>query len=438
MPRTHDRSRSQPSTAALIAALLAAPLLAACSEEGALADGGPGSATSAAASTAASSAAASLADAPLSEQRAALLDLAFDSVTKMPVMPHVKDRSRAQEAVVETCLELDQPQRAARFIESIDNWRRGTAYAALADACAEKGAVAEADRYLALAQQVAETPDAEIPDVEGPQGWRRDRVRAGIARTHLRLGRTEAAAPFEAGLGAPERGEVEAARATRSDSELPVEQLGALTAASTFEDAQIWLRAATELYGRRYDDAESRARIRTAIEANSVRIPRQVRIELQLDLAEAAVAHGDRPEADALLAQARTLIDEAQWDADDRAALVSRLALLRHRAGDAQGARAEVDGELARFEQDHGALNSLRQARALRPLSDALTAMGAAEQGLALYRRVVELGADNPNARPRAQELSATCCSMARYGAQPDAALWARMQAIGEGLSDPW
>jgi len=419
--------------AALIAALLAAPLLAACSEDGAIADGGHGSPATPAAATA-----APLADAPLAEQRVALLDLAFDSVTRMPVMPHVKDRSRAQEAVVETCLELGQPQRAARYIESIANWRRGTAYAALAEYCAEKGAVAEADRYLALVQQVAETPDAEIPDVEGPQSWRRDRVRAGIARTHLRLGRTEAAAPFEEGLGAAERGEVEAAKAMHSDSELPIEQLGALTAASTFEDAQIWLQAATELYGRRYEDAESRARIRTAIETNSAGIPRQVRIELQLDLAEAAVAHGDRAEADQLLAQARTLLDEAQWDADDRAALVSRLAMLRHRAGDAEGARAEIDGELARFEQDHGALNSLRQARALRPLADALTVMGAAEEGLAVYRRVVELGADNPNARPRAQELSATCCSMARYGAQPEAELWARMQAIGAGLSDPW
>jgi hypothetical protein len=57
---------------------------------------------------------------------------------------------------------------------------------------------------------------------------------------------------------------------------------------------------------------------------------------------------------------------------------------------------------------------------------------------LKLYRRAAEEGIQNPNARPRTEDLVATCLSMARQDVQPDAELVRRLRATREGLADPW
>ena len=74
----------------------------------------------------------SLTDKPLAVYQSELLDHAFETAAAIPVKPHIKDRSRAQEKVVEVSLELDQPLRALSLIERIDNWRRGSGYCDLA------------------------------------------------------------------------------------------------------------------------------------------------------------------------------------------------------------------------------------------------------------------------------------------------------------------
>lgn len=64
--------------------------------------------------------------------------------------------------------------------------------------------------------------------------------------------------------------------------------------------------------------------------------------------------------------------------------------------------------------------------------------MGDTAAALAVYKRAVEEGVHNPNSRPRAEDLSATCCSMALHGVEPDGSLWARMEDIRGRLGDPW
>ena len=55
-------------------------------------------------------------DKPIEEYRLQLLDLGFSGVSKIPLRPHIKNRSRAQLTVVETCLELGQAKTAERYI----------------------------------------------------------------------------------------------------------------------------------------------------------------------------------------------------------------------------------------------------------------------------------------------------------------------------------
>ena len=64
--------------------------------------------------------------------------------------------------------------------------------------------------------------------------------------------------------------------------------------------------------------------------------------------------------------------------------------------------------------------------------------MGDTATALSAYKRAVEEGVENPNSRPRAEDLSATCLSMAVHGVEPDAVLWTRIRQINDGLGDPW
>jgi len=84
-------------------------------------------------------AAVSPVDAPLEAYQRELLEIAFEAASAIPSDPHIKSRSQAQAAVVTACLELNQPQRALGYIERIDDWRRGTAYADLARHCMRGG-----------------------------------------------------------------------------------------------------------------------------------------------------------------------------------------------------------------------------------------------------------------------------------------------------------
>ncbi|HSR88649.1 MAG TPA: hypothetical protein VLL07_06815, partial [Pontiella sp.] len=53
-----------------------------------------------------------------------MLELAFDGVSGMPLDPHIRNRARAQEKIVDAALELMQPELAARYAGEIPNWRQ--------------------------------------------------------------------------------------------------------------------------------------------------------------------------------------------------------------------------------------------------------------------------------------------------------------------------
>ena len=44
----------------------------------------------------------------------------------------------------------------------------------------------------------------------------------------------------------------------------------------------------------------------------------------------------------------------------------------------------------------------------------------------------------NPNSRPRAEDLVAICCSMAKSAVEPDAALMGRIRQVKDALGAPW
>jgi len=379
---------------------------------------------------------APVADAPLAPFRGELLDLALKSASKMPLDPHIKNRSRAQEAVVDVCLQLDQPARALAGIADIANWRRGTGYADYALYCAQHDRAADAQLAVELARQVADRPaDADSQD------WQRDRIRAGIARAYLALGRADEAARFGAGVVAAEAGKLhadQAALAAADDFDAQVAALDALLATRDFDQSRNALEAFAQLHRRFYADEARRALAEDRIRTHSDRLPLTLRVDLTLELAGAALDHADKAHALQLVDTAQALVDGVTWTTVDHVTLMARLAGQRARAGDADAARKEATAALALFTAEKARTVDIERAGALRSVAEALQALGDGPGALAVYRLAVEEGVQNPNSRPRADDLVATCCSMALHGVEPDKALWERLHAIGNELGDPW
>lgn len=383
-----------------------------------------------------SSAPIALTDRQLPEYQTELLDLAYKAASAFPLNPHIKNRSRAQEAIAADSLELGLPRRALGYIQGIEDWRRGTAYADLAFYCAQHDDAADARRFVELARQVSEQPQDE-----GAQDWPRDRIRVKIARTYAWLGEPQRAAEFEAGVVESESGKVDAVRAVRGeadDYEQRIKALDAVVAVENFDLARNAIEVYAQLFDRFYADEQRRAQTKEKIRVAWKRLPVLIRIETLQDLAGFALAHGDEAEALALVEEARQLVQSARWTPEAEITVTAQLAGLRHRGGEVERARAEAEAALAMFDARRDEIVNIYRAGVLRSLAEAYQAMGDTPAALKLYARAVEAGVENPNSRPRAEDLAATCRSMALHGVEPDAALRARMQQICGALGDPW
>jgi hypothetical protein len=370
-------------------------------------------------------------DRPLAAFHSQLLDLAFEAATAIPVDPHVNDRSRAQDAVVGACLELDQPHRALGYVEQIKNWRRGTGYADVAFYWAQHGDTSQMRRCLSLAGQIA----------EHAADWRKDRIRVRIARTHAWLGQTEQAAELEAGVIDAEAGKVDKVRDMRLGEEGFEAQLGAVdavVATNNFDLMKNALEACAQLFDRFYEDPSRRSRVEEKIKSSWTRLPISIRIDLLIELAGFALDHKDQATALRLVNEAQALLDGSRWTAEHRVPLQARLAGLRSLAGDVERARTDADAALELFDAERERIVSVARADTLLAVAEAYQSMRDTAAALRVYRKAVDEGAANPNGRPRALDLSAACRSMALHAVEPDADLWARIHQIKGGLGQPW
>lgn len=373
-------------------------------------------------------------DQPLEPFRRDLLALAFETATMIPINPHIKDRSKTQAEVVTACLELEQGCRALGYIEKIDNWMRGAGYGDFALYCVRRGYTEGLQRYLDLAADIAETAN---------QDWRRDHVRVKIAQVYALLGQTEKAAEFEAGVEFSEMGKVAAVKAMQGDEESfdeQVQYLDGLIASKHFDLMRNAQEAYAELYHRHYENGERRAMIEEKLRASWAEMPGKIPITLLAKLAGFALDHGDKSEAVELVNEAKVILEGAHWPdgTEQTVPLTGRLAALRFRAGEEEKSRLEAAAALGVFYLEREKILSIYRARTLRALAEAYQAMGDTAGALAVYRKVVEEGIVNPNSRPRAEDLSATCVSMALHGVEPDANLLARIHTIKNELGHPW
>lgn len=372
-----------------------------------------------------------LRDAVLAAFRIELLELALDAASAIPIEPHEKDRSREQEAVAGIGLRLDQPVRVVAYIDQIANWRRGAAYADLAMYCAERGFVTDARRHLAVAEFVA----------GGIDDWQRDRIRMGIAKVLFVLGEGESAASIESELPEYEAGKISSVRVMTSEADVFESQLKELEHAASighFDMLRHALEACSLLFDRHYKDAVRRDAVEHAIKSSWTKVPIQIRVDLLLAMAGFAAEHDDQTKCLALVNEAQQIVDMNIWVPEHLVPMQARLAAMRAKGGDTVTAKTNADAALRLYIDQRQVIQSMDRADALRPLAEAYQSMGHDTAALRVYRLAIEDGAENPNARVRAMDLSATCRSMAASGVEPDDDLWTQLRDIRKGLVAPW
>jgi tetratricopeptide (TPR) repeat protein len=255
------------------------------------------------------------------------------------------------------------------------------------------------------------------------------------------LGQYQQARVFAAGVVDSEAGKVARteARTFNADSfDREIEALEKTIISGQFDVVKNTLGAYTEFFNRFYTDSERRALIEEKIKAAWGRMPISVRIELLTELIDFALAHSDQAKALELVNEAQTIMDTGNWQLRFAIPLKAKLAGLRFRAGDEQGAQKEAQNVLNLFNTEREKIVNIYRAKMLRSISEAYWTMGDNDTALDLYKRTIEAGIENPNSRPRAEDLTATCCSMALHNVKPDVELLSRIHKILDNLGDPW
>jgi tetratricopeptide (TPR) repeat protein len=371
-----------------------------------------------------------LTDKPIAAFQSELLDLAFETATVIPVKPHIKDRSRAQESVVGASLKLDQPQKALEFIGKIDDWRRGSGYGDLAFYSVLHGQ-SDVEHYLNLAKQISEVAE----------DWRKDAIKVKIAKTHALLGHSDKVEELEAGIVESESGKVagiKAMTATKDSFKDQMKALDVLIKTENFDIIKNALESGTELFNRFYENKKQRSQVEKKIKSSWDKMPYFIRIDLLESLAGFALDHKDQTRALELVNEAQVIIDANEWPLENRIPMIAKLAKLRFQAGDQQKARSDVDNVLAFFNTEGNTIVDIYRVGAILPLAEAYQSMGDKAVALNVYKRAVEESVVNPNSRPRAEDMTAILSSMATNGVEPDDELWARIRDIKKSLGNPW
>ncbi len=338
-----------------------------------------------------------------------LLSIAFETASKIPTYPHIKTRCLEQQKVVETCLSLDQAQKAFEYINKIDNWRKQSCFAELALYCAEHNASkSDIQYFLNLSNQVPEQTE----------DWRKDQVDEKIAQTKSYIEKAKKQDP------------------NSFDTEM--ENIEKLVSTEDFDAIQAALGAYTDLYNRYYSNEERRDLIENRIKSSWDKMPILLRINFLTDMANFSLEHKDHSKALELVNEAQKIKDSSNWPVQYEISLIAKLAGIRFLADDKDRANEDLKKSLEMFDENHEKIINIDKAGILRSIAEAYRKTGDITLSRNIYERAIDAGIENPNSRPRAEDLSATCCSMALNKVKPDAELLIKIKKIEGALSDPW
>jgi hypothetical protein len=335
-----------------------------------------------------------LQDQPLSAFQTNLLQTAFDIASAIPGYPHIKDRSRAQETVVDACLTLDQPQRALGYIEKIGNWRKGLGYANVAFYSAQHGVTNNVVIWLKYADEIS---------LRAEQEWRRDRVKVRIAQTHLLLGQNERAGRWVQDIEKSESGKVAQVSAQIGEIDSFSNQLSQVNELVKLTDIDVTKNAMNvclTLYERFYDRPILREEAEQKVKNSWNSLPYLFRIDYLLGLARIAVQHSDFEIGLRLTDEAKTMTDSQTWPPEYEIPLRAKIGGLRAQCGDVETAISELNEVATHYEEKRADITDIDRAETLIPLAEAFLTANQSVRASDVYSRALEESVVNPNSRP--------------------------------------
>ncbi|MEM6675796.1 MAG: hypothetical protein AAF726_23300 [Planctomycetota bacterium] len=367
-----------------------------------------------------------------------ILQLAFDSASRLPEMPHVKTRSRLQGELVEAALDAGSVSLANDWASRITNWRQALAYATVASYCAEHGEEELARKALGSAERLETGLTGD-----SVRGWRRDRVRVRIAETYLRLGDREAAAALQVMVDPEEGGHLSVvdSQLREMDAEAidaQVERLVKIAEEGSFAVTLAALKSMGHLYGRAYEDDDRRAAIETKIRAGWTTLPSPLRMEVLEILIEYDLEHDQKARALTKIGDVEAFAEGRGFQPELLVAFGAKVARLRGEAGDREGGIRAADDALTLYDETRESIVEIFRGEALRPLAEAYVELGETMTATDLYKRALAEAVVNPNSRPRAEDLVKTTISIVRSGIEPSDALIEALEETAESLGDPW
>ena len=358
-------------------------------------------------------------------------DFAFEVASAIPNEIHGRDRAKAQHAVVSALVAQGRLQRASQLAPAIRGWRQGEALAEIALAYAKAG---KADEARSLAKQAL----ALVPSL---LDWQRERVNVMVGRVYVWLGEQDEAKKLEQGVGESEMGKLAAVRAARFPAEHFEAQMAGLEdwiKTKNFDLVRNSVDVALEFYPACLADADRRGRVETLVTAANDQLAFDLRIANWLRMADIVRAAGEVEAARSFVGKADSVVTTSKWIPEDAVLQRARVARAKARGGDREQALADLESALAQFDASREQIVDIFRAAPLRAVAEAYAELGDHDRARAVYMRALEEGARNPNARPRAEDLSATALSLAVSGVEPDEAVSARMRAVRAGLAEPW
>ena len=360
-----------------------------------------------------------------------LLDLAFQISTSIPIEPFASDRARMQALVAQACIKNGSLIQAIQYASKIEGWRQGELFALIGQQYASANETQPARDFAARAMEVA----------TNEKDWRRERIVIETAKIYLQLGDSTKASALVEGATQAELGKIEAARTAimlESQLDLQADMFDKALATKNFDLARGGIDGYLAWLDRVSQDQTRTTRALKAIDDALPGLPFDLQVKYEIDLADHLHKNLKLDLAKLKLDKATEIFSATTFLPEDVAPLGAMIARARIRMGDEQSARVL----LQRFYKEHSTrregIVNLRRATSLRALAEGFCELGDRDDAIACYTWALEEGTINPNARPRAEDLGATCISMAEYGIALTPELKNRIDIIRSSLTYPW
>ena len=336
-----------------------------------------------------------------------------------------------QALVAQACIKNGSLIQAIQYASKIEGWRQGELFALIGQQYATANETQLARDFAARAMEVA-TNETD---------WRRERIVIDAAKIYLKLGDSAKASTLLEGATQAELGKLEAARTAivlESQLDNQADMFDKAIATKNFDLARGGIDGYLVWLDRVSQDEIRITRALKAIDDALLELPLDLQVKYGIDLADHLHKNLKRDLAILKLDKAAEIFSATTFLPEDVAPLGAMIARARIRLGDESSARLLLQRLYSEYSTRREGIVNLRRATSLRALGEGFYELGDRDDAIACYNLALEEGTINPNARPRAEDLVATCISMAEYGISLTPDLKNRIDSIRSSLTYPW